>query len=345
MHFKAPRRLTATLSRTPSIAAALLTVLAAGCASLPRETAPPAAKPKPVAAPAPVQPAPVAPAPVIPSKPVSTEPEGPPRKEVVFAVTADNRLLSFNAGQPARLLTGRQLSGLRTGEEILGIDFRVHKRVLYALGRTGAESRLLIIDTATARVTQVGTTPLLVPLNGLAFGFDFNPTVDRIRVVSDTGQNLRVHPDTGAVVNTDPSQSGVVTDGRLVYDKADINAKRRPSVVAAAYTYNKKNEKITSNFAIDSFARTLVIQGTREGATPGVSPNSGRLFTVGALQAGPFANASFDIADLTGAAFVATTAAGARESRFHLVDLNTGRATYLGRIAGGEAIVGMAVEP
>lgn len=344
MHFKAPRRLTATLSRTPSIAAALLTALAAGCASLPWETATPAAKPTPVVEPAPVQPAPVASAPVIPPKPVSTEPEGPPRKEVVFAVTADHRLLSFNAGQPARLLTGRQLSGLRTGEEILGIDFRVHKRVLYALGRTGAESRLLIIDTATARVTQVGTTPLLVPLNGLAFGFDFNPTVDRIRVVSDTGQNLRVHPDTGAVVNTDPKESGVVTDGRLVYDKADINAKRRPSVLAAAYTYNK-NEKITTNFAIDSFARTLVIQGTREGVTPGVSPNSGRLFTVGSLQAGPFANASFDIADLAGTAFVATTAAGARESRFHLMDLNTGRATYLGRIGGGEAIVGIAVEP
>jgi hypothetical protein len=34
------------------------------------------------------------------------------------------------------------------------------------------------------------------------FGFDFNPT-DRIRLVSNTGQNLRLHPDLGTVVAID----------------------------------------------------------------------------------------------------------------------------------------------
>jgi hypothetical protein len=37
-----------------------------------------------------------------------------------------------------------------------------------------------------------------VPLDGTFFGVDFNPTVDRLRVISDTGQNLRVNVDTGA---------------------------------------------------------------------------------------------------------------------------------------------------
>jgi hypothetical protein len=36
------------------------------------------------------------------------------------------------------------------------------------------------------------------------FPIDFNPVVDRIRIMSDAGQNLRVHPDTGAVVADSP---------------------------------------------------------------------------------------------------------------------------------------------
>jgi hypothetical protein len=32
---------------------------------------------------------------------------------------------------------------------------------------------------------------------------DFNPTVDRIRLVTDSGQNLRLHPELGTVVATE----------------------------------------------------------------------------------------------------------------------------------------------
>ena len=33
------------------------------------------------------------------------EPVGPPAKEMLYAVTASNRLVSFNGGQPQKLLT------------------------------------------------------------------------------------------------------------------------------------------------------------------------------------------------------------------------------------------------
>jgi hypothetical protein len=39
-------------------------------------------------------------------------------------------------------------------------------------------------------------------LAGTSFGFDFNPTVDRIRLVSDSGQNLRLNPNSGAGATT-----------------------------------------------------------------------------------------------------------------------------------------------
>jgi hypothetical protein len=164
-------------------------------------------------------------------------------------------------------------------------------------------------------------------------------------VVGNGGQNLRVHPDTGAVVDADPNQPGLQVDARLAYAAGDVNAGRAPVVVAAGYTYNKVNEKITTNYAIDAGAGTLVFQGSKEGATPVVSPNTGQLTTVGKLGLAPFERAAFDIADTTGAAFLAVTAPGARDSTFHLVNLDTGAATFMGTIGGGEPVRGISFEP
>ena len=272
------------------------------------------------------------------------EPDLPPRKEMILAVTASNQLVSFNAGQPGKLLSKRPLLGLQSGESIVGIDFRLSKGVLYALGVLNGQGRLYTIDTGSGRVTQVGL-PLAVALVGDEFGFDFNPTVDRIRVVSNSGQNLRLHPDLGSVVDADPNQPGVQLDAPLSFDAADSNAGRPASVMAAAYTYNKVNDKITTNFAIDGALDLLVTQGSREGITPTVSPNTGRLFSVGKLGFGAAQRVSFDIADLTGAGFAAFTRAGAKDSKFYLVNLETGAGTFLGTIGGGETVRGITFEP
>lgn len=259
---------------------------------------------------------------------------GTPRKETVFAVTASNRLVSFNAGQPGKLLSDARLSGLQPGETLLGIDFRIVKGELYGLGSSG---RLYRIDDDKGVATPVGM-PLTLAIDGNEVGFDFNPTVDRIRVVTDRGQNLRLHPDTGAVVDADPAREGVQIDGALAYP--DGSAVR---VVAAAYTYNKRDPKITTNYAIDAQG-WLVMQGSKEGTTPAVSPNTGRLAKIGSLGIGPFERASFDIAAVTDAAFFATNS-GTQSSRLHLVDLATGAATALGTIGTGEPVRGIAVAP
>lgn len=270
------------------------------------------------------------------------EREGAPRKELVYAVTATNELISFNAGQPGKLLSHKPLIGLQPNENVAGIDYRVAKGMLYAVG-TG--NRLYLIDTGTGAAKQVGTEPFAISLSGSEFGIDVNPTVDRIRVVSDTGQNMRVHPDTGAVVDGNPNQDGVQGDGTLTYAAGDINAGRQPAVVAAGYTYNKQDEKITTNFAIDAKQGVLVTMGSREGRTPAVSPNSGQLYTVGPLGIGEFERASFDIADINNAAFAAVTKAGAKNSSWYEIDLETGKARLLGMIGGGEPIRGIAIEP
>ena len=125
-------------------------------------------------------------------------------------------------------------------------------------------------------------------------------------------------------------QPGVQADPYLRYVWSDVNHARAPDVVAAAYTYNPTNSKITTNYAIDRALGVLVMQGSREGETPVVSPNLGQLRTVGPLGLG---------------ALAAVRTASDPKTRLHLVDLNTGKATPLGVVGDGSPLVGMAIEP
>lgn len=269
------------------------------------------------------------------------EPEGPPAKETVLAVTQDHQLIRFNAGQPRRVLSRQPLVGLPAGDSLVGIDFRIARGVLYGLSRQG---QLFTIDPASGRLTRVGGQAMALALEGQAFGFDFNPAADRIRVVSGSF-NLRLHPDTGEAVDGDPAAPGVQPDTRLAYAPGDVNAGRTPDVVGAGYTYNKQDEKITTNFAIDRALGTLVMQGSREGAQPVVSPNTGRLTTIGALGLGPLADASFDIADVSGAAYAAVRVKADGPTLWLRIDLASGRTTPVGTVAGGGPLRGLAIEP
>lgn len=260
----------------------------------------------------------------------TTEPMGPPRKETVFAVTETAELIKFNAGQPQKVLSRLPLKGLAVGDSLVGLDYRVSRGVLFALSASG---RLYTLDTATAELKPVGNAAP-VALQGQTIGLNFNPVADRIRVVSDSGMNLRLHPETGAVAATDPA---------LAYAPGDAHAGQPPRLSAAAYTYNKSNDKLTTNYAIDRATGALVTQGTVEGVTPVVSPNTGLLRSVGPLGTGALAHAALDIADTDNTALAALRQGG--RTRLHLVDLASGRAQVLGTVADGRALWGMAIEP
>jgi hypothetical protein len=270
-----------------------------------------------------------------------TEPEGPPRKETIFAVTSSLNLIKFNAGQPQRVLESRPVVGLPAGESLLGIDYRVARGILYALSTGG---RLYTLDTATGLLTPVGPQAAALPAGAL-YGFDFNPAADRIRIVNDTGYNVRMHPDTGALVDGNPAMEGFQPDTNLTFVPGDVNAGRSPAVVAAGYTYNKKDDKLTTNYAIDRRLGSLLTQGSIEGVTPVVSPNTGLLRTVGSLGLGELIDATFDIADVSGAAFSAVRTIADAKTRLYLIDLSSGRAQPLGRVGDGSSLLGMAVEP
>ncbi len=269
------------------------------------------------------------------------EPMGAARAEKAVAVTASHMLIKFNAGQPQKILSSVSIKGLQPGESILGIDYRVSKDALYALGSSG---RLYALDEDTAQLTPVGAAPFAVKLEGSQFGFDFNPTVDRIRVISNGGQNLRLHPDTGAVVDSNPNVEGVQIDGPLTYAASDANVGKKPTIVGAAYSYNKADPKITTNYALDAATGALVTQGSREGFAPAVSPNTGQLFTVGKLGVN-FEDSAFDIQALSDVAFAALSGKEIKGVRLYTLDLKTGAAQPIGTIGVSEGIRAMAMEP
>jgi len=259
----------------------------------------------------------------------TAEPQGRARPETVYAVTNSAELIRFNAGRPQLLEQRLPLQGLEPGDRLVGMDYRVARGVLYALSASG---RLYTLDTTSARLTRVGTAPPLL-LQGQRFGLDFNPAADRLRLVSDSGQNLRLHPDTGALAVIDPNLQ-----------------RTRPHtggspwvVVGAAYTYNKRDDKLTTNYAIDIANGWLLTQGSREGVQPVVSPNTGQLAAVGELGTGALEDAAFDIADTHNAALAALRRGGS--TRLFAVDLDTGRATLLGTVGDGRALWGMAIAP
>ncbi|MFI8466804.1 DUF4394 domain-containing protein [Stutzerimonas stutzeri] len=77
-----------------------------------------------------------------------------------------------------------------------------------------------------------------------------------------------------------------------------------------------------------------------------MSPNTGRLYTVGSLGVAGINDAHLDIADLNNAAFAwISTTQHAASAQLYLIDLTTGAATPLGKVGSGESLRGIAIEP
>lgn len=218
-----------------------------------------------------------------------------PTEAVAYAVSNNNELLIFNPLATAPSPVVKAISGIAMGEAILGIDMRPLNGQLYALGST---SRIYTINASSGAATAVGTAAFTPLLSGSSFGFDFNPLVDRIRIVSNTDQNLRFNPADGVVI----------LDGPLVSATAQISG--------AAYNNNFAGTTSTTLFDIDFANDRLVKQDP---------PNSGGLVDVGALGINVEAANGFDIGSTSGLAYGIFTVGTVQ--RLYSVNLTTGAAT------------------
>jgi hypothetical protein len=254
------------------------------------------------------------------------------------AINGPSQLVRFSSNTPFTLSGSLSVTGLQGGEPLLAIDVRPANGQLYALGSTG---RLYTVNTTTGAATLVGAGPITPAITGTAVGFDFNPVVDRIRIVTDTGQNLRVNPDTGDVVDADPGTAGTQFDGPLNYAAGDRNVGATAQGVGAAYTNSRAGAADTTLFVIDANTNTLAIQNP---------PNNGTLNSVGATPLGFDVNTAigFDIAadnaPDANAAFIVSNQGG----NFGLFRINTatGATTRLSNVGNGALdLRGLAIIP
>jgi len=248
---------------------------------------------------------------------------------VFVGLTADQRLVRFGECNPGRPRSLGPISGLSGGDTALvGIDYRVQNGMLYGVGNGGGVYRF---DTPGSPAATL-VNRLTVPLDPAAtsFAVDFNPAADRLRILSDTGQNLRHDVNAGGVT---------IADGALNYVEGTPPAPVAASgVTGAAYTNNDLDPSTsTSLFDVDGVRDQVVLQSP---------PNAGVLFATGKLGfdvAGPI---GFDVystlrdgSTIRNAGFAVLTAGG--ETGFYRVDLLTGQAVRIGLL--GATVVDLAI--
>src|SRR4051812_38743765 len=224
--------------------------------------------------------------------------------ELLYA-TSGNDLARFDSGATG-VVASVPVTGLQAGESLVGIDVRPANQLLYGVG---SSNRLYTINPLTGVASQVGAGGAFV-LNGTSFGFDFNPVPDRIRIVSNTGQNLRLNPDTGALAATDTAitPAGVTITG-LAYDR------------------NAPGNGTTTLYAIDSTNGVLTTVGSVNGSPN--SPNGGVVGpTVGSLGLGTNLDPriGFDISGINDSNSFASILTGGTD-KLYSINRSTGAAT------------------
>ncbi|MDP1793710.1 MAG: DUF4394 domain-containing protein [Acidimicrobiales bacterium] len=239
----------------------------------------------------------------------------------VVALTSDRKLICFDEYRPTDYNTVA-ITGVGAGETIIGIDFRPFNGKLYAVTNNAGSAKAYTVDPGTGSATLAFT--IAGALTGTQFGVDFNPAADRLRIIGNDGQNLRIVPD-----GTTPA----ATPGATTVDKPlNYGGVTATDVTAAGYTNNDNDgngttpagSSGTTLYDIDTARDQLVLQNP---------PNDGGLIPVGPLGVNASSVAGFDL--------FSTVRNGTTFDIKGLAALNVGGAMALYRIApfSGKAFI------
>lgn len=244
---------------------------------------------------------------------------------LVVGLSADMQLVCFRDKRPDKARSIGSISGLMRGDDLVGIDYRVQDKQLYGVSRSGGIYR---IDLAGAAATKVGN--LTVMLNGTSFGVDFNPAADRLRIVSDTGQNLRHNLTAGTTLADDPLDYPPATALNSVGENA-------LGLTGSAYTNNDLSmTTATTLYALDTTLDQVALQSP---------PNDGTLAATGKLGVDAGTDTGFDIYSSArgGVQALASLATSGGKSSLYSVDLPTGKATLRGDFPAQYRVIGIAI--
>lgn len=250
----------------------------------------------------------------------------------IFAVNDSNTLFSFDSETPGTLSAGTPITGLGAGQLIKAMDFRPATGGLYGIAISGAAApftgQLYLIDPATGAATAVGAAFSNALLTNTGYGMDFNPTVDRIRVVNSTEENLRVNPETGALT-TDTNLTGVT------------------ALNAIAYTNNYEGTTSTTLYGVNFTNDDLMRIG---GLNSNPSPNGGVATKVADINvttgAGTGDRLGLDIHTTLEGNTAYYSGVVSSSQNLYTLNLVTGAATLLGAIGNGTTpLLDIAVQP
>ncbi len=254
-------------------------------------------------------------------------------------VRGGTTLVTVDSATPGTAASTVTLTGLGAGQTIADIDYRptplttsplASRRLLYGISNTG---QLYAVNGTTGAAVAVGATPAvnLALVGSPKPTIDFNPTVDRIRLVTTNRTDYRLVPDTGALA---------ATDGLLTYAATDPRVGATPVVAGAGYTNSVPGATTTTLYVIDTQGGAAPAQLATQGQGA-VSPNSGTLFTVGSTGVTTNNNVGFDIAT-GGTAYATLTNPTTGVTSLYTVNLATGTATLVGALAGNTTYGGLA---
>ena len=225
--------------------------------------------------------------------------------EQLVGLTADNQLLLFRSDSPSNLQGSVTVTGLATGETLLGLGYQDSLGRIYAMGST---NRLYVVNPITGAALPVSTTPFSPPLNGDAFAFAVDNSTNLARSYSSSGQNLTVSIVTGQTANV---------GGAYSYDPSDPGTGTTPVLSALAYSPPPAGSAGAAGlFGIDS-ARDALITAPTQAAL---------IRTIGDLGVQAEGPAGLTLTrGGTALAALRTTTDG--NPQLYNVDLSTGRAT------------------
>ena len=254
--------------------------------------------------------------------------------QLAYALAGTN-LISFDTALPGTIRTSVGITGVDAAQTLAGLDIRPATNSLYAFGynATAQTYQLYTLNAQTGVATAVNTTPVALALGTGKVDFDFNPTVDRIRVTSGNRANVRLNPTDGALA---------ATDTQLAYATTDVNSAAAPNIGAVAYTNSVAGATASATllFNYDLGLNILTTQNP---------PNNGTLNTVGST--GITANATTPNVDLdifsavagTNPAYVVANTGTSANTSLYTVNLTTGATTLVGAIGNGIAARDIAV--
>ena len=250
----------------------------------------------------------------------------------VGVVLSEDRLRTFDTASPTAGTPQVPVVGLGAGVTLVGIDVRPQNGQLYGLGRNAADGtvRLYALSARTGQAAAIGAP---VAVAGTTFGFDVNPKVDRIRVLSDAGKNLRLDPNTGAVAGTDEDVKGEVT-----------------KVDGAAYTNDRPNTTTTTLYTLSGAESEVALQAPPNSGTQTKAQTLSFLglplpiSAVGGFDVAPGVDVAKDDDPAPAGSTGYATVDALGQSLLARIDLNTGAVSPVGPVGDGRPIQGLAIQ-